>query len=36
MVTATSEGRSGSVMVTVTAAAPEAAERPTETISFNW
>ena len=35
MVTATSEGRSGSAAVTVTAP-PATAERPTETISFNW
>ena len=35
MVTATSEGRSGSAAVTVTADAAMA-ERPTETISFNW
>ena len=35
MVTATSEGRSGTAAVTVTAP-PATADRPTETISFNW
>jgi uncharacterized protein YjdB len=36
IVTAWSEGKSGSATVTVTAADAETTERPTETISFNW
>ena len=36
VVTAWSEGKSGSSTVTVTAADPATTERTTETISFNW